>query len=422
MTNFYILLIVLSTFAVLVNCKTVRGVLSSRLARLDQGQYITKFCFYGDALVRFHLNTTSTGKLYFYVDEKWSQVEQTSQCQNKLDLAQYSFGLDSTSGENKFSPWTDPKLWHLLYADSVTCDSSVPALEDITFTLEVYNPDSEGKPTSHCGCDETGLLPFYEVLAFIYFAGVIAYGQRLWQTIEKGGPMHLMIKMLSLATVYQAIGHFLAVIHLYRYSKNGEGYPFLQLLSLVLDGLAEYQMLLMMAKLSTGWTLSSSFSTLDPKQMRQISVCVVTISVLEVILLFWGTGLLQALVKIVIAGAFGLNISKKITEERSTLRKEFYIKFAKCSLTRVLAYPTLAIISFVLPMHTRFKVITWGLLTAQSLSILLLYKLFLSRSLYWEVSSLATSTLPLLMDRGHGNKNYKPESRTVRIHKHIAVN
>lgn len=97
----------------------------------------------------------------------------------------------------------------------------------------------------------------------------------------------------------------------------------------MLDGLAEYQMLLMMAKLSTGWTLSSSFSTLDPKQMRQISVCVVTISVLEVILLFWGTGLLQALVKIIIAGAFGVNISKKITEERSTLRKEFYIKFAK---------------------------------------------------------------------------------------------
>lgn len=53
-------------------------------------------------------------------------------------------------------------------------------------------------------------------------------------------------------------------------------------MSAVLDGLAEYQMLLMMAKLSTGWTLSSSFSTLDPKQMKQISVCVVTISVLQV--------------------------------------------------------------------------------------------------------------------------------------------
>lgn len=69
-----------------------------------------------------------------------------------------------------------------------------------------------------------------------------------------------------------------------------------------------------------------------------------------------------------------------------------------------------------------FQVITWGLLTAQSISILLLYRLFLSRSLYWEVSSLATSTLPLRMDRGYGTKTYNSDTRTVRIHKHIAVN
>ena len=50
------------------------------------------------------------------------------------------------------------------------------------------------------------------------------------------------------------------------------------------NGLAEYQMLLMMAKLSTGWTLSSSFSTLDPKQMKQISATVIAISILEVCL------------------------------------------------------------------------------------------------------------------------------------------
>ena len=37
-------------------------------------------------------------------------------------------------------------------------------------------------------------------------------------------------------------------------------------------------------------------------------------------------------VKIIIAGAFGFNISKKITEERSTLRREFYNKFAKVSV------------------------------------------------------------------------------------------
>ena len=69
-----------------------------------------------------------------------------------------SVGLDSLSGEKKFAPWDDPKVWHVLYANSVTCDSSVPALEDVTFTLEMLNPDSGGKPTIHCGCDETGSL------------------------------------------------------------------------------------------------------------------------------------------------------------------------------------------------------------------------------------------------------------------------
>ena len=47
----------------------------------------------GDALITFKLNTTSSGKLYFYLDEKWPQVEQSSQCQNKLDMAQYSCKL-----------------------------------------------------------------------------------------------------------------------------------------------------------------------------------------------------------------------------------------------------------------------------------------------------------------------------------------
>lgn len=420
--NLRLLFLLLLSLPNVAKCKTVRGILSSRLARLYQGQYLTKFCFYGDALITFKLNTTSSGKLYFYLDEKWSQVEQSSQCQSKLDMAQYSFGLDSVSGEKKFSPWDDPKVWHVLYADSVSCDPGVPALDDVTFTLEMLNPDSEGKPTSHCGCDETGLLSFYEVLAFLYFAGAIAYGQRLWQTIQKGGPMHLVIKMLSIAMIYQAIGHFLTLIHFYRYSKNGEGYPFLSKLSTAADGLAGYQMLLMMAKLSTGWTLSSSLSTLDPKHMKQISIGVIAISVFEVILASWEMTLLLVLVKIVVAGAFGVNISRKVTEERSTLRREFYIKFAKCCLTWLLAYPALAIVSLVLPFHSRFKVITWGLLTAQCISILLLYRLFLSRSLYWEVSSLATSTLPLRLDRSYGAKNYNSETRTVRIHKHIAVN
>ena len=57
---------------------------------------------------------------------------------------------------------------------------------------------------------------------------------------------------------------------------------------------------------------------------------------LQVIIASWEMTLLLVLVKIVVAGAFGVNISRKVTEERSTLRREFYIKFAKVSVDLVL--------------------------------------------------------------------------------------
>lgn len=36
----------------------------------------------------------------------------------------------------------------------------------------------------------TGLLWFYKVITFIFFITGSLYGQRLWQTLNKGGPMH----------------------------------------------------------------------------------------------------------------------------------------------------------------------------------------------------------------------------------------
>ena len=45
--NVQLLFLVLLSLPNVSKCKTVRGIFSSRLARLYQGQYLTKFCFYG---------------------------------------------------------------------------------------------------------------------------------------------------------------------------------------------------------------------------------------------------------------------------------------------------------------------------------------------------------------------------------------
>lgn len=48
------------------------------------------------------------------------------------------------------------------------------------------------------------------------------------------------------------------------------------------------------------------------------------------------------------------------------------------------------------------QVVTVGVTIIQMAAMGLLSRLFLSRSLYWEVSTLSSTTLPLRLDRGGG--------------------
>jgi len=72
--------------------------------------------------------------------------------------------------------------------------------------------------------------------------------------------------------------------------------------------------------------------------------------------------LLLVLIKIVVAGAFGVNISRKVTEERSTLRREFYIKFAKVSVDPLLFKfyePWACVLPFRSARHQKKKISDW---------------------------------------------------------------
>ncbi len=48
------------------------------------------------------------------------------------------------------------------------------------------------------------------------------------------------------------------------------------------------------------------------------------------------------------------------------------------------------------------KVVTVGVTLIQTAAMGMLSRLFFSRSLYWEVSTLSSTTLPLRLDRGGG--------------------
>lgn len=50
------------------------------------------------------------------------------------------------------------------------------------------------------------------------------------------------------------------------------------------------------------------------------------------------------------------------------------------------------------------QVVTVGVTIIQTVAMVILSRLFLSRSLYWEVSTLSSTTLPLRGDRGGGGR------------------
>ena len=65
-------------------------------------------------------------------------------------------------------------------------------------------------------CIVIGLLTFYVLLILVYLVGVAAYAHKVWLTISKGGPMHEVLKMLSVAMAMHFFAAILMLIHLWR--------------------------------------------------------------------------------------------------------------------------------------------------------------------------------------------------------------
>ena len=261
---------------------TVKGVFSSKEARSNSGQHIALFCFYGDGFVKHNLSETSDGKLYFYSEKIWNYVKESVSCDEKLSAAEFAFELSNVTGEHRFVPWKMIDYWHVVYADSSTCDTSAGLFGDISYTVQLMNKNKQGNPVDHFSYEKAGLLSFYKLITFIYFITGSLYGQRLWQTISKGGPMHQVIKELSGGVIFHALATLLMLTSLLWYAKDGKENYYLTFLVIVFQSFAEFKMLNMSIKVSFGWMLGSSKNMIDITLLRRIQLAVGIVSIIEV--------------------------------------------------------------------------------------------------------------------------------------------
>ncbi|XP_036612625.1 integral membrane protein GPR180 [Trichosurus vulpecula] len=416
--------------------KTLRGSFSSASAWELQGQSISHFQFHGDhALLCVRINNIAAAigkeaKLYLFQAQEWLRLKESTQedysCTEKLSKAPLTMTLNHTEHNLTVSQIPYPQMWYVFYVDKFTCDDDFEnsELEDISFEMILLNPDAAGNPLDHFSAGESGLHEFFFLLVLVYFVAACIYAQSLWQAIKKGGPMHMVLKVLTTALLLQAGSALTNYLHFSSYSKDGIGVPFMGSLAEFCDIASQIQMLYLLLSLCMGWTIGR-MKKYQSRPLQWDSTpastgIAVVIVIIQSILLLWEqfedtnhhsyheqhnlAGILLIILRVCLALSIGCGLYQIITVERSTLKREFYITFAKGCILWFLCHPGLATISVIFSDYQREKAITIGVIICQSVSMVILYRLFLSHSLYWEVSSLSSVTLPLTISSGHKSR------------------
>ncbi|XP_051912912.1 integral membrane protein GPR180 [Hippocampus zosterae] len=411
--------------------KTVTGLFQTEVARRHQGQFITKFMYQGaDGLLVCQVDNPSLAAekesrllLYPNVDEDWDNLS----CSERLSRAHFIISLSQEEHNQTIPKHSSPTVWNALYADRYTCqeDTVIPSHDDLRFTVLLLNADSAGNPLEHFSAEMAGLHTFYFLLLVAYFVASCIYIKPLYQALRKGGPMHTVLKVLTTSLALQGCSALCNYIHMARYSRDGIGIPLMGSLAEFWAMAAQVSILYTLLSLCASWSLSRGRKPQSrPLQWEQsppstaVAVCGV---VVQGVLLVWEhysaserqhhsqqnlAGILLIALRVTMALLLASVLYQIISTERSTLKRDFYLCFAKGCFLWFLCHPVLVLTSVIFNEHQREKVVTIGVILCQSISMVILYQLFLSRSLYWEVSSLSSVSLPLTMSRNNQRGHY----------------
>eukprot|EP00063_Salmo_salar_P032777 XP_014007612.1 PREDICTED: integral membrane protein GPR180-like [Salmo salar] len=330
------------------------------------------------------LATEKESRLLFFPEmEDGFDIDNLS-CHDRLSKAQLSIRLSEEEHNQSIPHLHSPTAWMALYADRYTCGEGgiIPAHGDLTFTILLFNPDSAGNPLEHFSAEEAGQY------------------------------IHILLSVLCKNTPLSLSFH--------RYARDGVGIPIMGSLAEFCDMVSQVSMLYMLLSLCVGWTLSKNRKPQSRPLQWDSSPASKALAMGGVAtqgaLLLWEqyeetehhsyhaqrsiAGLLLISLRIILALLLASVLYTIISTERSALKRDFYLSFAKGCFIWFLCHPVLVLLSVVFNEHQREKVVTIGVILCQAISVVILYQLFLSRSLYWEVSSLSSVSLPLTMSRG----------------------
>ncbi|XP_054048051.1 integral membrane protein GPR180 isoform X4 [Rissa tridactyla] len=378
--------------------KTLRGGFGSAAARLEPWRPVARFQFHGDHAVlcvrikNVAVAVTKEARLHLFQAQEWQKLQNSIEdhsCTEKFSKAQLTMTVNHTEQNLTVSQIPYPE----------TC----------------YSKDGIGAPFM-------GSLAEYRLLSPDFFDTRVGFG-RMWRCARVVAELqHNYRKADS-----DLFGHWkLPKISRFCGKAASASQTVIKIMTKVCDIISQIQMLYLLLSLCMGWTIGrmkkSQGRPLQWDSTPTSTGIAVVVVVTQSFLLIWeqfedtnhhsyhshhglASGLLIGL-RVCLALSLAAGLYQIITVERSTLKREFYITFAKACILWFLCHPCLATIAILFREYQREKIITIGVILCQCISMVILYRLFLSHSLYWEVSSLSSVTLPLTVSSGHKNRHH----------------
>lgn len=339
--------------------------------------------------------------IYFLTDKEWDNALSANNCNAFANSAKFTI-QQSLRGDAEWTRWeafeiervTESQVWYAIAADCMG-HTSYPTMPYIEVDIHMLTSGSE------FSSEESGVVYMNILLFLIYvyflFSTTVTVVRNAVNSDSVDSPT-----MGAILAIYMELLHIiLQTIHLYIYSDNGQGFFILDMLSTVCEMQSQLTISGILVMIAHGWTITDVDLIKDTKQIV-IAGIVILVHTLAAFLTafdddahhkyhdyggYQGLVIMTLRVGIYVVFIIGILNTIKTVPEKTKL----FLKALGASGTLyMLAFPSLWVLSYIVPQNYRNQWIVFGNMTIQLFAIVIfLNQLSKKRSQFREATHKA---------------------------------
>jgi hypothetical protein len=400
------------TLLIFCTAKKVESVINLSTNQLSS--YFTKFsvppgeaakCTF-TAKLRSNISNLVNVDFLLYDDVvDYQKITEMDNCSQKLSLVSYfekrtiPFNKWSAPAEIKIKPRQSATTYFIEVSD---CE--LRKISKIYPSIDVQGVCVNGENNQY-SYEDMNNLSIYTVLFLGVFA-LLIYNIRLLINEIKKGHEYLLILLFTIIVAVYSCSLGSKVLHFRYYYQDGEGSPFFELLSIILEIAAQLGMVILLICIAWGWMFLF-------KQVGDLDIYIPIFSLVLMAHILTGAltyinhddynkfheyqgvqGMILVVIRIALYIAFIVGYRDTYNKIIQQKRKATFYKYGVYSSAFILALPILVIVSGFFSNYHRQKIVVVGGNLMQAASIYFCQKLFVTKGDFYEASQLSKSDLP----------------------------